>query len=111
MFCDRKYLLKLCVIILTVTILFGPSEVMAQRKKSPGGVTGGARLSPGSWSNQRSSQSVRHARDCSPRIWRCSRNAGRIGGAVRSSHGPTRRSDAAVRNRGHIIKTRVSCWS
>lgn len=51
---------------------------MAQAQRSGGGVTGGARLRPGSWNQQRASRSVRHARDYARGIYEHSRDAGTI---------------------------------
>lgn len=77
-----KNLLKLWVMIFTAVVLAGPALAAAPRK-SPGGVTGGARLRPSSsWTHQRAARSVRHARDYSRDIYRYSRNAGHINPAV-----------------------------
>lgn len=81
---EQNKLLKLCVVVLTAAVMMGPSDALAQRK-SPGGVTGEARLRPGSWSNQRASRRVRHARDYSRDIYRYSRDAGSIEPAVAKS--------------------------
>jgi len=75
MFYERKKLLKLWVMVIAVAVLAGPALAATPRGKSPGGVTGGARLRPGTWSNQRASRHVRHARDYSRDIYRYSRDA------------------------------------
>ena len=55
---ERK-LMRLIAVIFAAVAVAGPAISFAQ--KSPGGVTGGARQHPGTWSNQRASRSVRHA--------------------------------------------------
>ena len=82
---DRKNLLKLCVVFFTAMFLAGPSDAFAQKSKSPGGVTGGARLYPLSGANRRASRSVRHARDYSRDIYRYSRDVRRIEPTVAKS--------------------------
>jgi len=72
---ERKNLLTLWVLIFAVAVLAGPALAAAPKGRSPGGVTGGARLRPGTWSNQRASRHVRHARDYSRDIYRYSRDA------------------------------------
>jgi len=73
---QRKKTLKWWAVIITALILAGPTTAFA---KVQGGVTGGARLRPGtSWANQRTSRHVRHARDYSRDIYRYSRGAGHI---------------------------------
>jgi hypothetical protein len=79
---ERK-LMRLIAVIFAAVAVAGPAISFAQ--KSPGGVTGGARQHPGTWSNQRASRSVRHARDYSRDIYRYSRDAGRIDPAVAKS--------------------------
>jgi hypothetical protein len=81
---ERHKLLNLGVVVLTAVVLLGSSDVLAQRK-SPGGVTGGARTRPGTWSNERASRSVWHARDYSRDIYRYSRDAGRIDPSIAKS--------------------------
>jgi hypothetical protein len=73
MYYEHKRLLSLAVTILTAVVAAGPTVAQAQRK-SPGGLTGGDRLRPGSsYSNQRASRSIRHARDYSRDIYHYSR--------------------------------------
>jgi hypothetical protein len=67
-------LLTLGAVVLAALALAGPTEAFAQRK-SPGGVTGIDRLSPGRSAHQRASRSVRHARDYSRDIYRYSQSA------------------------------------
>jgi hypothetical protein len=51
---------KIVLIVAAVAGLYDPSSALAQ--KSPGGVTGGARLHPGMWTDQRSPRSMMRAR-------------------------------------------------
>jgi hypothetical protein len=79
----RNFWLRLCVVALTAAVLAGPSDSMAQnQRKSPGGLTGGARQHPGTWNNQRASRSIRHAIDYSRDITSYARGVDRIAPAV-----------------------------
>ncbi len=80
---QRKRLLKLGTAVVSVAFLIGPSVASAQR--GAGGVTGEARLHPGTWSKQRASRHIRHARDYSRDIYRYSRDAKTIDPAVAKS--------------------------
>lgn len=77
---DPRTYWKLGIAVVTAAILIVPAMAVAQR--SSGGVTGGARQHPGTWSQQRSSRSVRHARDYAQDIYRYSRDADSIEPAV-----------------------------
>jgi len=81
----QNKVLKLWVVIVTAFVLVAPMTAVAQRTKSPAGATGEARLHPGTWTNQRASRRVRHARDYSRDIYRYSRDAGKIDPAVAKS--------------------------
>ena len=72
---QRKKVLKLWMVIITALVLAGPTTAVAQRSDVQAGVTGGARLRPGTWANRRASRHVRHARDYSRDIYRYSRDA------------------------------------
>lgn len=79
----RNFWLRLCVVALTAAVLAGPSDSMAQnQRKSPGGLTGGARQHPGTWNNQRASRSIRHASDYSRDISSYARGVDRIAPAI-----------------------------
>lgn len=78
MFDNHKRFLSLGVIVLTAIIAAGSTAAQAQRKSS-GGLTGADRLRPqSSYSNQRASRSIRHARDYSQDIYHYSRVPGTI---------------------------------
>ncbi|MDC0936961.1 hypothetical protein OAS39_11800 [Pirellulales bacterium] len=70
---ERKRLLTLGAVVLAAMLVAAPTDALAQGNKSPGGLTGGARLRPGTSANQRASRSVRHARDYSRDIYHYSR--------------------------------------
>lgn len=78
MYYEHKQLPSLAVILLTAVVAVGPTVAQAQRK-SPGGLTGGDRLRPGSsYNSQRASRSIRHARDYSRDLYHYSRVPGTI---------------------------------
>jgi hypothetical protein len=80
---ERNLWVRLCVVALTAAVLVGASESMAQsQRKSPGGLTGGARQHPGTWNNQRASRSIRHASDYSRDISSYARGVDRIAPAI-----------------------------
>ena len=72
-------------VILTALAMATPVELFAQRGKSPGGLTGGARLRPGASANQRVSRNVTHARDYARDIYHYSRDSGAIEPTVAKS--------------------------
>lgn len=72
MFCKRKGLLKLGIVIITAAVLVGPSVAVA--RQSAGGLTGGARLRPGTFATQRVSHHDQYARNCSRDIYHYSRD-------------------------------------
>lgn len=80
-----KKLLTLWVTLLTAVVFAGPVTAATQRAKSPGGVTGEARLHPGTWTHRRASRHVRHARDYARDVYRYARDASRIDPAVAKS--------------------------
>ncbi|QDV78375.1 hypothetical protein [Botrimarina mediterranea] len=84
MFYDRKKMLNLGLIILATAVAAGPAIAVAQRK-SPGGLTGEARLHPGSSANQRASRNMRHARDYSRDIYQYSQTPRSIQPSVAKS--------------------------
>ena len=63
------------IVALTCALVIWGDVPTAQAQRSGGGVTGAARLRPGSWSQQRASRSVRHARDYARGIYEHSRDA------------------------------------
>ena len=73
---NRKSLACLGAVVWAAAILGSVASAQAQR--SGGGVTGEARLHPGTWGNQRASRNVRHARDYARGIYDHSRYAGTI---------------------------------
>ncbi len=79
MTCEQKTQKVLAVIVCVVGVAL-PAIAFAQ--KSAGGVTGEARLHPGTWGNQRTSRSIRHSRSYARGIYRYSREADRIEPAV-----------------------------
>ena len=70
---ERKRLMTLGAVVLTAMLVSAPTGAFAQRNKSAGGVTGGARTWPVSGAQQRASRSVQHARDYSRDIYQYSR--------------------------------------
>ena len=80
---ERKKLMLVWVVMITTVIATGGTIAFAQ--KSGGGVTGGDRLRPGTWGNQRASRSIGHARNYSQDIYRYSRDAERVEPSVAKS--------------------------
>lgn len=80
---ERKKLMLVWVVMITTVIATGGTIAFAQ--KSGGGVTGGDRLRPGTWGNQRASRSTQHARNYSRDIYRYSRDAERVEPSVAKS--------------------------
>ena len=80
---ERKKLMLVWMVMISTIITTGPTIALAQ--KSAGGVVGEARLHPGTWGNQRSSRSIRHARNYSRDIYRYSRDAERVVPSVAKS--------------------------
>jgi len=60
-------------LVLATMVMSAPIDVFAQGRKSVGGLVGGERLHPGSYSNQRASRNVSHARDYARDIYTYSR--------------------------------------
>ena len=80
---ERMKILLAWMIIISTVNAAEPTIALAQ--KSAGGVVGEARLHPGTWGNQRSSRSTRHARNYSRGIYRYSRDTERIEPSVTKS--------------------------
>jgi len=83
MFAERIKLMLIWVMMITLVVTAAPAIALAQ--KSGGGVTGGDRLRPGTWGNQRASRSIQHARDYSRDMYRYSRDAEQVVPSVAKS--------------------------
>lgn len=81
----QQRLLRFLVVMIVAAAAAAPATALAQRK-SPGGLTGGDRLRPQStYSNQRASRSINHARDYSRDIYQYSRTPRTIQPSVAKS--------------------------
>lgn len=101
MYYKRQALLSLCVVIVAMVALSGPSIALAQRDA---GAKARGDFGKGFWSNQRASRNMRHARDYSRGFYRYSRDARTIQPEVAKTESAElgRNIDAAKKELGTV---------